>query len=99
MSDVDMQRKFEIKIHQVQRYLDEHEIAHTVKIFKTDNPPSTTLNYSSQINADLLIIMTDQEGSGIFMGNYSQQLINQSKIPVMNIRPFEGDPDKISLGY
>jgi nucleotide-binding universal stress UspA family protein len=99
MTDVDLQRRFEIKIHQVAAYLEEHEVAHTVKIFKTDTSPTTTLNYSTQINADLLIIMTDQEGSGIFIGNYAQQLINQSKIPVMSIRPDEGDPDKISLGY
>jgi nucleotide-binding universal stress UspA family protein len=99
MSDVDMQRRFEIKIHQVAGYLEEHEVAHTVKIFKTDTSPTTTLNYSQQINADLLIIMTDQEGTGFFPGNYAQQLINQSKIPVMSIRPDEGDPDKISLGY
>jgi nucleotide-binding universal stress UspA family protein len=99
MSDVDMKRRFEVKIHQVQSYLEEHEVAHTVKIFKSDNPPATTLEYSGQINADLMIIMTDQEGSGIFMGNFAQQLINQSKIPVMSIRPDEGDPDKISLGY
>ena len=99
MSDVDMQRRFEIKIHQVQSFLEEHEIAHTVKIFKTENSPTTTMNYSNQVNADLLIIMTDQEGSGIFMGNYAQQLINQSKIPVMSIRPNEGDPEKIQMGY
>ena len=99
MNDVDMQRRFEIKIHQVQGYLEEHEVAHTVKIFKTDNSAGTTMDYSKQINADLMIIMTDQEGSGIFMGNYAQQLINQSKIPVMSIRPVEGDPDKITMGY
>ena len=99
MTDVDMQRRFEVKIHQVQNYLEEHEVAHSVKIFKTDNSPSVTLEYSNQINADLMIIMTDQESSGFFMGNYAQQLINQSKIPVMSIRPDEGDPEKISLGY
>jgi nucleotide-binding universal stress UspA family protein len=99
MSDVDMQRKFEVKIHQVQAYLDEHEVPHTVKVFKTENASTTTMTYANQINADLLIIMTDQEGSGIFMGNYAQQIINQSKIPVMSIRPDEGDPDKISIGY
>ena len=40
-----------------------------------------------------------QEASGIFIGNFAQQIINHSKIPVMSIRPDEGDPDKISLGY
>ena len=99
MSDVDMQRRFEVKIHQVQSFLEEHEVAHTVKIFKTENSPATTMNYAQQINADLLVVMTDQEGSGIFMGNFAQQIINQSKIPVMSLRPDEGDPEKISLGY
>lgn len=98
MNDLDMQRRFEVKVHQVQSFLEEHEIAHTVKVFKTDNSPVATLNYSNQINADLLVIMTDQEGAG-FLGNFAQQIINQSKIPVMSIRPDEGDPEKMTLGY
>jgi len=43
--------------------------------------------------------MTEQEGGGLFMGNFAQQIVNHSKIPVMSIRPDEGDPDKISIGY
>lgn len=99
MSDVDMQRKFEVKIHQVRDYLEEYEIAHTAKVFKTDNPATTIADYSAQLNADLIIIMTDQEGSGIFMGNAAQQIINHSKIPVMSIRPVEGGGENVSVGY
>ena len=99
MSDIDMQRKFEVKIHQVRDYFEEHEIPHTVKIFKGDNTASITMDYSTQVNADLIIIMTDQESSGLFMGNFAQQVINHSKIPVMSVRPSEGDPDRISVGY
>ena len=99
MSDVDLQRRFEVKVHQVRDYFEEHEIAHTVKVFKTENTAATISEFAAQVNADLIMIMTDQEGSGIFMGNAAQQIINHSKIPVMSIRPLEGDGDKISVGY
>ena len=99
MSDIDMQRRFEVKIHQVKAYLDEHEVAYTVKMFRGDNAASITMDFATQVNADLIMMMTDQERTGIFIGNFAQQIINHSKIPVMSIRPDEGDPDKISLGY
>ena len=99
MSDPDMQRRCEMKIHQVRDFLEEHEIPHTVKLFKTDNTASSTEEYATQINADLIMIMTDQEGSGFFMGNFAQQIINHSKIPVMSVRPQESDGEKISVGY
>lgn len=99
MSDIDILRRFDVKIHQVKDYLDEHEVPYTVKMFKGENAASITMDFATEVNADLIIMMTDQEGSGIFIGNFAQQIINHSKIPVMSIRPDEGDPDKISLGY
>ncbi len=99
MSDVEIQRRFEVKIHQVKEYVEEHEIPYTVKMFKGENIASLTMEYASQINADLIIIMTEQESAGLFMGSFAQQVVNHSKIPVMSIRPDEGDPDKISIGY
>lgn len=98
MSDTELQRKFEVKVHQVQHYLEEHEVAHSSKIFKTDNTAATTLEYAGQVSGDLIVTMTDQVGSSLFMGNAAQQIINQSKIPVMSIRPDEGEGN-ISLGY
>jgi len=99
MSDVELQRRFEVKIHQVKEYVEEHEIPYTVKMFKGDNIASITMEYATQINADLIIIMTEQESAGLFMGSFAQQIVNHSKIPVMSIRPDEGDPEKISIGY
>jgi nucleotide-binding universal stress UspA family protein len=99
MSDVELQRRFEVKVHQVKEYVEEHEVPYTVKMFKGDNVAALTTDYANQINADLIVIMTEQESSNLFMGSYAQQIINHSKIPVMSVRPQEGDPDKISLGY
>lgn len=99
MSDTDMQRRFELKVHQVADYLAEHEIPYTTKVFKGDNTAQITMDYATQCSADLIVIMTEHEGCGLFMGNFAQQIVNHSKIPVMSIRPDEGDPDKISIGY
>jgi nucleotide-binding universal stress UspA family protein len=99
MSDVEMQRRFEVKVHQVKEFLEEHEVAYVMKMFKGDNIATITMDYATQINADLIIIMTEQESAGLFMGSFAQQVVNHSKIPVMSIRPSEGDPDKISIGY
>ena len=99
MNDIEMQRRFEVKVHQVKEYCEEHEIPYTVKMFKGENIATLTMDYASQINADLIIIMTEQESAGLFMGSFAQQVVNHSKIPVMSIRPDEGDPDKISIGY
>lgn len=99
MSDVEMQRIFEVKVHQVKDFVEEHEVPYTVKMFKGDNIATITMDYSSQINADLIVIMTEQESSGLFMGSFAQQIVNHSKIPVMSVRPQESDPEKISLGY
>ncbi len=99
MTDADLQRTFEVKVHQVKDYIEEHEVALTLKIFNGDNATNSLMDYSTEINADLMAIMTDQEGSGKFMGSATQQLVNHSKVPIMSIRPQEGDPDKISIGY
>jgi nucleotide-binding universal stress UspA family protein len=99
MSDVEMQRRFEVKVHQVKEYVEEYEVPYTVKMFKGDNIATITMDYSSQINADLIIIMTEQESAGLFMGSFAQQIVNHSKVPVMSVRPQESDADKISIGY
>ena len=49
------------------------------------------LEYSNKVNADLIIIMTQKEleWSKFIIGTESQQIINNSDIPVCSIRPTE----------
>ena len=57
---------------------------------KGKNLASATLEYAKQKDADLIIIMTEQESSsGFLAGPYSQQTINQSSIPILSVRPQE----------
>jgi nucleotide-binding universal stress UspA family protein len=90
--------KFDVKITQVKRFIEEHEIAISSKILNGEHLSTMCMDYATQMNADLMVIMTDQEG-GLFMGSGAQKIVNHSKIPVLSVRPTEGDPDKITVGY
>jgi nucleotide-binding universal stress UspA family protein len=92
--------KFEIKLDQIEQYLDKCGILHTRKILSGVNQARSTYDYAKEVNADLIVIMTDQDEAltGRLMGTYAQQIINHSKIPVMSIRPDEGYVEYPSLG-
>ena len=46
------------------------------------------LNYSEKVNADLIMIMTQQESDLLyFLGSTARSIINESDIPVMCVRP------------
>src|SRR5436190_5021799 len=98
--NADFARKFEIKVRQVEVYLNEHNVTCTRKMFDGDDISKMALSYADQINADLIIIMTEQEASPGFLGigNAAQTLVNHSKIPVMSIRP-RIDASKVTTGY
>ncbi len=97
----DYQRKFKIKIEQVEKFLLDHGI-HTEIIYKEgDDLSKGTLTSAEEIDADLVVIMTEQEPSitGLLMGSYATRVINGSKIPVMTVRPAEIDPDRLTVTF
>lgn len=61
------------------------------------NVTATTLEYANEQQADLIVIMTDQETNlnSLFLGTYAQQLLNQSKIPVLTVRPKSVESDVV----
>jgi len=85
--------KFNLKLDQIEEYLKKCEIPSTRKVIHGTNQAKITYDYGKEINADLIVIMTDQEESitGRLMGTYAQQIINHSKIPVMSIQPVEAN--------
>jgi nucleotide-binding universal stress UspA family protein len=76
---------------QVSKFLKENGVNHVVKSVDADNITSATIKYAEQIDADLIIIMTEQEEelSNIWLGPYAQQMVNNSPIPVMSVHPKE----------
>jgi nucleotide-binding universal stress UspA family protein len=82
--------KFEIKIEQVENFLQGQEIPYTTKMLGIgDNIAETALQHAVQEKADLIIVMSEQDPdlTSFFMGPFSKQLVNHSKIPIMAVPP------------
>lgn len=89
-SDEMVLNRLKIITRQVCDYINEDKIAYTEGFMTGKNLASVTLEYAKQKDADLIIIMTEQESSsGFLAGPYSQQMINQSNIPILSVRPQE----------
>ncbi len=86
----DIRRVVNNYVKMVERYLDEQKIPFETKYLDVEkNVTATTLEYANEVNADLIAIMTEQEKSfsSLFLGTYAQQMINESTIPVLTVRP------------
>lgn len=74
----------------VQRYLDNNKIEYSTEFIPVKgNVTTDTLEYAEKVNADMIAIMTEQESSfsSLLMGTFAQQMLMQSKIPVLTVRP------------
>ena len=78
-------------VQQVAKYLDEENISYKIESIEASNITNSTIDYAVNINADLISIMTEQETStsNIWLGNYAQQMVNHSPIPVISVHPKE----------
>ncbi|MBO6515684.1 MAG: universal stress protein [Bacteroidia bacterium] len=68
---------------QTQRFLSERGIRSTFKADFGVDIPKSIMNYSKEVRAGLVMIMADTESVGMVMGSYSQDIVNNSKVPVM----------------
>lgn len=88
----------ELILHQIDKLAKEIKVTfHSDVISHVKNRATATVNYAEKVEADLIVIMTDQDAelSGFFLGPYSQQVIHLSKVPVIAIKPesLSGDSD------
>ena len=86
----DIRRIVNNYVGMVQRIFDKDKIKYITKFVDVEkNVTSTTLDYATAVQADMIAIMTEQEKnlSSLLLGNYAQQMINQSTIPVLTVRP------------
>jgi nucleotide-binding universal stress UspA family protein len=74
----------------VQRHFDKVGVNYITKYLEVKgNVTTDTIEYAESVNADMIAIMTEQEStfSNLLMGTFAQQMITQSKIPVLTVRP------------
>ncbi len=76
---------------QVTKYLDEENVKYVAKAIDAENVTNATINYAKAIDADVIVIMTEQEmtTANLFLGAFAQQMVNHSPIPVLNIHAKE----------
>lgn len=86
-----IRRKVDTYVSQVEHYLDENKTKYVTNFLEADNITTTTIDYSQKVNADLVVIMTEQEktAANFWLGPYAQQMVNNSPIPVLSIQPIE----------
>ncbi len=100
-SNEDNKRMFKLKVDQVEEWLLQHGVSVEKKFVEGDNLAKMTMQTAEELDADLIVIMTEQEPSitGFFLGTYATQVVNHSKIPVMAVHPSESDGSTITVGY
>jgi len=81
------------QIQDVQKYIFERNVVCSAELRNgikgKDTLVSLILNYANEVEADLLMIMTQQENDWVeyFVGSTAQAIISQSNIPVMSLSP------------
>lgn len=97
----DNKRMFKLKVDQVEEWLLQHGVSVEKKFVEGDDLAKMTMQAAEEWDADLIVIMTEQEPSitGFFLGTYATQVVNHSKIPVMAVHPSESDGSTITVGY
>ncbi len=74
-------------VNQVELYLTENQVNHTIVELDADNLTDVTIDYAIKVDANLISIMDEQETTtaNIWLGPYAQQMVNHSPIPVLCI--------------
>ena len=86
-------------INMVQRHFDKTGVQYQTKFIEVGkNVSLDTIDYANSVSADMIAIMTEQESSlsNLIMGNYAQQMLTNSKIPVLTVRPRRVLTDTVS---
>lgn len=85
--------RLQSQLEQVQKFIEKQGIECETKFIKAgasnEGVAGQLLSYAYEINADLMIIMTQQEDviTEQFVGSFAKAIINNSDIPVLSIAP------------
>ncbi len=79
----------DIYAQQAYYFLLEEEVETEIDETEAKNLTITTIEYAKKVNANLIVIMTEQEkkAANFLIGNFAHQMMNTSPIPVLSVRP------------
>lgn len=84
-----LKKKVDRSIMDAEKYIEKENVPYRVKLIQSMNLPLSVVEYAKKVNADMVVIMTDQEKANlsVLMGDYSQKIINLSSIPILSVKP------------
>jgi len=81
-------------VAQVCRYLDEFNIRFVDEEIDGANMPTITFDYVKKIDADLIIIMSEQDEKAVTINGHAHHMVIDSPVPVISVhRDFKGESD------
>ena len=87
-----LQTKIETTVVKAEKYLAQCGVSSDSEFRFAENLTNTTLEFAAEADADMIIIMTEQETSdaNVLLGQFAQQMVNFSPVPIMSVQPKEG---------
>lgn len=82
--------KLKRQMQQVHEYIGEHNVSCTAEFIQGDDVADEINAFAKRIKADLIMIMTQEEMEWtdlMFIGSSAQNIINNSDVPVVSVRP------------
>jgi len=88
---IEVRDSVDIYAQQVFDFLREEEVETEMDVTEAKNLTITTIEYAKKVNANLIVIMTEQEKkvANFLIGDFAHQMMNTSPIPVLSVRPQE----------
>jgi nucleotide-binding universal stress UspA family protein len=76
-------------LRQVKHSIDEEKVPAKYEKNLGGNITNITIEYAKSVDADLIVIMTEQETQigSFFLGKFAQQMVNHSSIPILSLMP------------
>lgn len=86
-----LQVKLETSALRIETYFTKHGVNFNTEYRFAEDLTGATIKYATEIDADMMIIMTEQESceANLLLGQFTQQMVNFSPIPVICVHPQE----------
>jgi nucleotide-binding universal stress UspA family protein len=85
----DVRFRIQNYVAQTEVYLKENNIRYRSVFLEAENITDTVLEYATEVKANLIAIMTEQETTtaNLWLGPFAAQMVNHSPFPVLSVHP------------
>ncbi len=88
-SHLEIQKQVNANVNAAEKYIREANVRYSTTIRESFNIVSTTIRFTQETDANLIVIMSEQEDFSSWLGAGAREMINQSKVPVLCIHPHD----------